>query len=161
MSPVLDLFPNPLKNANSHTQRAYGLLDGDTYTLNPAHCQRVLCWTNEQYESFIKNVLTTGNFGEVIIVRDTTTGKDYVVDGQHRLEALKRFFEGELSVTADNKVVNFIELSVQDKTDIKSHIKGTVRSFSTSSYDSMLSEVEALYTMFNYSGVKHYALYNN
>lgn len=124
----------------------------DLEELVPAHCQRELCWSEEQYESYVKHVLCEKDCGSFIFYRTESEYKLYVLDGQHRLEALRRFIDKGMSVKHLGKTYTYNDFCAVDKRSFRS-ILGNVTMIDTDEYSK--EYVEGVYKAFNYSGAKH------
>jgi hypothetical protein len=121
-------------------------------TILPAHCQRELCWTDEQYASYVRNVLETQDFGSFIIYQDCDSELIYLVDGQHRANAWKRFIDGSLSVKINDDAITFNDFCLADQRQM-GRWTGAVTTLKSNGYPK--EAIELVYNRFNFSGVAH------
>ena len=121
-------------------------------TILPAHCQRELCWVDDQYTSYVRNVLETHDFGSFITYQDCDSGLIYLVDGQHRANAWKRFIEGSLSVGINGENMTFNDFCLGDQRQME-RWASAVTTLKGNGYPKEL--IELVYNRFNFSGVAH------
>lgn len=120
--------------------------------IQPAHCQRELCWSLEQYKSYIKNCLETRICGNFIIYEDSDGDKVYLIDGQHRVHAWKMFISGELTLSHDGQEITYSDFTRGDQSSIE-RMTGLLTRIIGKGYPA--EAIEQVYNKFNFSGVKH------
>ena len=124
----------------------------NTYNPQPAHCQRALVWAESNYSHYLRGVLGKyGNgVGHFLLAFDKATYQTYVVDGQHRIKALREFFYGGRRVALPNgQSIAFTELDEESQKWVKQHAIGTATIITMPHYMSNL--VEQMYDDFNYT----------
>ena len=154
----LEDFKNPLDcglhRETSKTSILYNIIGykNNLDTILPAHCQRELCWTDEQYGSYVRNVLETQDFGSFIIYEDCDSELIYLIDGQHRANAWKRFIAGSLSVGINGDNITFNDFCLADQRQM-GRWTGAVTRLKGTGYHK--KAIELVYNRFNFSGVAH------
>jgi hypothetical protein len=128
--------------------------EGDT--IENAHCQRALCWGDEQYRAYVTHTLETKQAGSFILYRPHPYDVDYVLDGQHRREAWLRFINGDLYVEKNNERIFWNDFNDAEKRDLKMGIRCSIDLIeprARTPYDESLAE--DIYNKFNFTGIKH------
>ena len=157
---VLELFKNPLdthfSKLHRDIQKATFLYDvvglsNEAVDIMPAKCQRDLCWSEKQYQSYVQHVFETRDAGNFIVYRDNESHKVYVVDGQHRREAFLRFMRGGFKVL-DN-TVSWSDFTADEITRLKLALTASVTLIQGNGYPD--KAIEEMYNRFNFSGVSH------
>jgi hypothetical protein len=77
----------------------------------------------------------------------------YIVDGQHRVEAIRKFIDDELPVTHKGQTYLFSDFTEIEKRHFRGNIMGNFKIVEDATYNK--ETVEAIYNTFNYSGVAH------
>lgn len=159
MTSILQLFENtPYRSYVQHRYNT-GFLDGivvQTFRkLLPAKCQRELCWTVEQYQSFIICSIETRSAGQIILYRhEDDPSCRYILDGQHRIHAWKAFREGVFNLHYGGREIAFSDFTPLDLKILENQIMCIVHEvFTADAYDDEITEL--IYNRFNFSGVVH------
>lgn len=127
----------------------------DKKTIQPAKCQRELCWSLEQYGAYVTHCLITNDAGAFILYRhEEDINTTYILDGQHRIHAWRMFISGELTLSHEGREIAFSDFTEQDVRLLTNRLTCTVQFIKTSdSYDTELTEY--IYNLFNFTGVAH------
>lgn len=125
----------------------------DNLEMNPF--QRGFVWTNKQMDSFIESLLLEYPVPGIFLVKQQADRNLVVLDGQQRLETLRKFYSGvrgnkvyKLNLDAGSKYNNmsYNELSDSDKRTLDdTYIESTIISAST---DDSSKASEAIYDVF-------------
>ena len=162
MTSILQLFEhNPYSMVQRYAQHRYntGFLDGIVFQTSreilPVKCQRKLCWTVEQYQSFIIHSIEARNAGHIILYRhEDNYSCRYILDGQHRIHAWKAFREGDFNLHYGGREIAFSDFTSTDLKLLDNQIMCTVQEVVTAdAYDHEVTEL--IYNRFNFSGVAH------
>ena len=162
MTSILKLFENsPYSMVQPYAQRRYntGFLDVIIFQTRreilPAKCQRELCWTVEQYQSFIIHSIEAKNAGQIILYQhEEDFSRRYILDGQHRIHAWKAFREGVFNLHYGGREIAFSDFTPLDLKILENRIMCIVHEVVTAdAYDHEITEL--IYNRFNFSGVAH------
>lgn len=77
--------------------------------------QREKEWVNEQNEKFILSILENKPLGSLIL--NKKNNKTYILDGQHRINALELFLKNKLYLLIDDKKIYYDDLTSDIKID--------------------------------------------
>ena len=159
---ILQLFEDsPYRRVERYAQSNHitGFLDAIVFRtsieLLPAKCQRELCWTVEQYQSFIIHCIETRSAGKLILYRhEDDYSCRYILDGQHRIHAWNAFKEGVFNLHYEGREIAFSDFTPLDLKILENKIMCTVQEVVTAdAYDDEVTEL--IYNRFNFSGVAH------
>jgi hypothetical protein len=161
---ILQLFEDsPYRRVERYAQSRYttGFLDVIVFPPNkerlllPAKCQRELCWTVEQYRSFIIHSIETRSAGNFILYRhEDDYNSRYILDGQHRIHAWKAFKEGIFNIHFEGREIAYSDFTPLDLKLLDNNILCTIQDVVTAdAYDDEVTEL--IYNRFNFSGVAH------
>ena len=162
MTSILQLFENsPYSMVQRYAPSNYttGFLEVIVFPpfreIFPAKCQRPLCWTVEQYQSFITYSIEARNAGNIILYRhEEDYSCRYILDGQHRIHAWKAFREGDFNLHYGGREIAFSDFTSTDLKLLDNQIMCTVQEVVTAdAYDHEVTEL--IYNRFNFSGVAH------
>jgi hypothetical protein len=149
-------FRTPVGECNVVNTTAWTLIDGNQYSVKPAHCQREYCWRPEQYQAFIQHAVDTQNYGEVIVIIENHR-ELYIVDGQHRIKAINDFQNdvfpiNDVDTGEEWYYSDICRIDVGFSMDFRL-IKVSIREIHLPEYDPVLAQ--KIYDGYNFGGVRH------